>query len=81
MSIYHTTDGTHPAPASAPLRATLEACRTAVSASSAIINAVRASFVRRWTLRRLTRFSDHMLRDFGFERDWDGNILRLRDGD
>lgn len=31
---------------------------------------------RRRALRRVARFSDHRLHDIGFERDWDGSILR-----
>ncbi|MER9587004.1 DUF1127 domain-containing protein [Mesorhizobium sp. M0276] len=31
---------------------------------------------RRRMLRRVARHSDHRLRDIGFERDWDGSILR-----
>lgn len=81
MSIYHTTNDTHAVLSSTPLRATFDTFHSTVAASAAIIDAVRTSLIRAWTLRRLTRLSDHMLRDFGFERDWDGTILRLRDGD
>lgn len=38
-----------------------------------------ASIEQRFLRRRLTRLSDHMLRDLGFERDWDGSIRSLRD--
>ncbi|MER9140247.1 DUF1127 domain-containing protein [Mesorhizobium sp. M0830] len=31
---------------------------------------------RRRALRRVARLSDHRLYDIGFERDWDGSILR-----
>jgi hypothetical protein len=27
------------------------------------------------TPSRISRYSDHLLRDIGFERDWDGSIL------
>ncbi|KAA1183635.1 hypothetical protein FP026_06230 [Rhizobium tropici] len=29
-----------------------------------------------WTMRLITRFSAHRLRDIGFERDWDGSLIR-----
>lgn len=38
-----------------------------------------ASIEQRFLRRRLTRLSDHMLRDLGFERDWDGSIRSLPD--
>jgi hypothetical protein len=78
VSIYHTTD-THVVLSSAPLQSTLDAFGAVVAASAAAVLAVRAAHLHRRTLRRLTRLSDHMLRDFGFERDWDGTILPLRD--
>ncbi|MER8445202.1 DUF1127 domain-containing protein [Mesorhizobium sp. M1066] len=31
---------------------------------------------RRRMLRRVSRFSNQRLHDIGFERDWDGSILR-----
>ena len=40
-----------------------------------------AAIERRFMQRRLTRLSDHMLNDLGFERDWDGSIRSLRDVD
>ena len=27
-------------------------------------------------MRRLDRFSDHTLQDIGFERDWDGTLIK-----
>lgn len=40
--------------------------------------ALKASAVveRRRMLRQVSRFSNHRLHDIGFERDWDGSILR-----
>ena len=49
--------------------------------ASAALTSVRGSIERRKTQRYLARLSDHLLRDFGFERDWDGTIRSLRDGD
>jgi len=30
----------------------------------------------RLELNRMKRFSDHRLRDIGFEHDWDGSLIR-----
>ena len=43
--------------------------------------AFRSAAMQWWTRRRIARLSDRMLRDFGFERDWDGSIRSLRDLD
>ena len=37
-----------------------------------------AWFEHRLTMGRMARFSDHRLRDLGFERDWDGSIIQPR---
>jgi hypothetical protein len=66
---------------SAPLRAalgTIDALRAAVIHA---VVATRTAIVDRWTQRRLARLSNHMLRDLGFERDWDGTVRSLRDAD
>ena len=42
---------------------------------------ITAAIEQRFTQRRLTRLSKHMLRDLGFERDWEGAIHPLRDAD
>ena len=42
---------------------------------------VIAAIEQRSTQQRLAGFSDHMLRDFGFERDWDGSVLSLHHAD
>ncbi|TIN28612.1 MAG: DUF1127 domain-containing protein [Mesorhizobium sp.] len=46
------------------------------AAMSGLALRTSAAFERRRTLRRVARFSDHRLHDVGFERDWDGSILR-----
>lgn len=38
-----------------------------------------AAIQQRFMERRLTRLSDHMLRDLGYEHDWDGSIRSLPD--
>lgn len=39
-----------------------------------------ARFRHSWTTRGIARFSDRRLRDMGFERDWDGSIIPIVDG-
>ncbi|TPK93041.1 DUF1127 domain-containing protein [Mesorhizobium sp. B2-4-12] len=45
------------------------------AAISGLARRSAATFERRRTLRRISRLSDHRLRDIGLERDWDGSIL------
>ena len=52
---------------------TLESISAAMSGRALRTTAV---VERRRMLRRVARFSDHRLHDVGFERDWDGSILR-----
>ncbi|GGF33861.1 hypothetical protein GCM10011321_26260 [Youhaiella tibetensis] len=80
MSIHHIPD-TRTDVLAAPHRATVEADGAVRTAIFAIVGIVRSVIVNRWTERRLTHLSDHMLRDFGFEREWDGTIRPLRDAD
>jgi hypothetical protein len=65
--------------AAASIRAPIDVLRTLGKAVATSTAALRTAVLRRWTQRRLTRLSDHMLRDFGFERDWDGTIRSIRD--
>lgn len=46
-----------------------------------LVMRIFAAIEQRSTQRRLVGLSDHLLRDFGFERDWDGSIRSLRDVD
>jgi len=46
------------------------------TAMSGLVIRTSAVVERRHTLRRVARFSDHRLHDIGFERDWDGSLLR-----
>ncbi|TIW89109.1 MAG: DUF1127 domain-containing protein [Mesorhizobium sp.] len=46
------------------------------AAMSGLARRTSAVVERRRTLRRVARFSDHRLHDIGFERDWDGSLLR-----
>ena len=78
MSIHHAYADTDDQINFAPVRAALQR-RTAPIATAA--GTLRAAMVNRWTARRIERLSDHMLRDFGFERDWDGTIRAVRDAD
>lgn len=43
-------------------------------------NRLTTGMQQRWIMRRLGRFSDHRLRDIGFERDWDGTVLPIING-
>lgn len=59
---------------------------TAVEVAATLRATIRAfamlmmvAIQQRFMERRLTRLSDHMLRDLGYERDWDGSIRSLRD--
>ena len=78
MSIYHASADTADHINFAPVRAALEATAAAIATAAGTL---RAAMVNRWTARRIERLSDHMLRDFGFERDWDGTIRAVRDAD
>ncbi|MER9948518.1 DUF1127 domain-containing protein [Mesorhizobium sp. M0047] len=46
------------------------------AAMSGLAIRISAAVERRGSLRRVARFSDHRLHDIGFERDWNGSILR-----
>ena len=81
MSNYHACAETHGHLTMAPLRASLDAIAALRGAVHTAAGSVRAALVRRWTRHHIARLSDHMLRDFGFERDWDGTIRSLRDAD
>ena len=77
MSNYHATADFDDHFYSAPRPAGLRVLRTLNAWSQAAFTALQAAIVR----QRLARLSDHMLRDFGFERDWDGSIRSLRDAE
>lgn len=79
MSISHTGTETHLDPLSSPIQASVSALIAARTALFAAARTVRTIIVHRWTQRRLARLSDHLLRDFGFEREWDGTIRSLHD--
>jgi hypothetical protein len=81
VSNYHATADFGDTVTATSLRPLLGALRALNAAVGAIGAALRAAIVRRGTQRRLAKLSDHMLRDFGFERDWDGSIRSLRDAD
>ena len=81
MSNYHAYADTNGHLTTAPLRASLDAIAAIKGAAHTAAGSVRAALVRRWTRHHIARLSDHMLRDFGFERDWDGTIRSLRDAD
>ena len=42
-------------------------------------SSIQAAIQRRQTQRYIATLPDHLLQDFGYERDWDGTIRSLRD--
>jgi hypothetical protein len=40
-----------------------------------------AEFKRRHTQRAMARFPAHLLADMGFERDWDGSVVSIVNGE
>jgi len=78
VSIYHASADTADHLDLGQVRACFEAALVVLTTSA---GSLRAAIVNRWTARHLERRSDHMLRDLGFERDWDGTIRRLPDAE
>ena len=75
MSIVHTSPHAREQmePASVPMPlAAIESLRIAATARAADLF---DRFRHRRVMHRIARFSDHRLRDLGFERDWDGSII------
>jgi hypothetical protein len=81
VSNYHAYADAHHDLTAAPLRVALNAIVILQRAVLTAAGSVRNALVRRWTRHHIARLSDHMLRDFGFERDWDGSIRSIRDAD
>lgn len=62
-------------------------CKRASTPDAQIENRIRlvghqavalvAAIQERWRMRHFERFSSDRLQDIGFERDWDGSIIRL----
>jgi hypothetical protein len=48
------------------------------SKTTGIAVSLHAKIQHRQMLRRYERFSDHVLQDLGFERDWDRSILPIK---
>ncbi|WP_258119062.1 hypothetical protein [Mesorhizobium onobrychidis] len=65
-------DRLEPASARLPIAA-IESLRIAVTGQAARLF---AGLQHRRTMQRIASFSDHRLQDMGFERDWDGSIIR-----
>lgn len=74
MSIYHTADNADTELLAAPL-GKMRAAATTVG------SIIRTALLRHSTQQHLSGLSDHMLCDFGFERDWDGTVRSLRKAD
>ncbi|WP_292449959.1 hypothetical protein [Mesorhizobium sp.] len=61
-----------PASQRTPMDAVVSLCRSAADLATRLF----AGLQHRWTMQRIARFSDRRLQDMGFERDWDGSIIR-----
>jgi hypothetical protein len=46
---------------------------------TALAASIQAAIERRQTQRFMANLPDHLLQDFGYQRDWDGTIRSLRD--
>ena len=46
---------------------------------AALAVSIRTAIERRQTQRFIASLPDHLLQDFGYERDWDATIRSLRD--
>jgi hypothetical protein len=76
VSNYHATADITDAYEAVSLRARLA---TLARRAVAVIARLRAAIEQRFAMQRISRMSNHMLADFGFERDWDGTIRPIRD--
>jgi hypothetical protein len=65
-------DRVTPASQRTPMDAVVSLCLSAADLATRLF----AGLQHRWTMQRIVRFSDHRLQDMGFERDWDGSIIR-----
>lgn len=81
MSNIHATADARDHQMSSALGTAIEVAATLRATIHAFVMRIVAAIEQRVTQRRLASRSDHMLRDFGFERDWDGSIRSLRDLD
>jgi len=79
VSNIHAIADTSDYQVSSALNIVVDVATTLNATIRALAMRVVAAIEQRFTQRRLTRLSDHMLRDLGFERDWDGSIRSLRD--
>jgi hypothetical protein len=69
------------APVSAVGSGTIEAAIEALGTSARRVATGLVRSMRELLKRDINRYSDHLLRDMGFERDWDGSILPRRGED
>jgi hypothetical protein len=76
VSNYHAYADTCDDLAPASLRPRVDALRHAIATAATRLVAI---IEHRLARQRIARLSDHMLRDSGFERDWDGTVRPLRD--
>ncbi|WP_353646558.1 hypothetical protein [Mesorhizobium sp. WSM2239] len=80
MSTLHAMGSTCNPAEMARVRSPLEAFNTLRNAATVFAVHLSASIQHRGTMRTLDRFCDRRLHDLGFERDWNGTIIRIVDG-
>lgn len=76
MSNIHAYADPHAALNVAPASDAIGRVRTVMIA---LTSSIHSAVERRQTERFVARLPDHLLRDFGYERDWDGTVRTLRD--
>ncbi|MBB3656774.1 uncharacterized protein YjiS (DUF1127 family) [Rhizobium sp. BK650] len=79
MTISHTYDEARGCIAPISLRRPIADMAGFIAAVGGRTARLFAALRQQWTMRQIARFSDHRLRDIGFERDWDGSINRMQD--
>ena len=81
MSNIHATADASVHQVSSALTTVVDVTATLQATVRTVAMRIVAAIEQRFMQRRLTRLSNHMLRDLGFERDWDGTIRPLREAD
>lgn len=74
MSNYHAYADDCQAPTLSGWQAASDLANLARTGLRAAIAPLRNAMLRRATEQRVADFPDHLLRDLGYERDWDGSI-------
>ena len=77
MSATHIYLDTSYAPTPAPGRVLLVTFRSLTTLAGNSAARLLSAFQHRLAMRRIERLADHQLKDIGFERDWDGSVVRV----